>query len=196
LVRGTRPGDAGTVHHQGVLGADDDRIRECVARFPVLSEDGLREFLRLLDELCPLLELLLGAERKPRDEYGRAFIPEEPGVYLFSGADGVPIYVGQTRNLRERIGQHCRPGSPQNHASLAFNIAKKTAAGAEVDIVGFRAEVAAREDFREHFEVAKRRVAEMPIQYVLEDRSDLRTVFEVFATHALGLHEYNDFETH
>ena len=36
----------------------------------------------------------------------------------------------------------------------------------------------------------------MPVQFVTEDRADLRTVFEVYATYALGTQEYNTFETH
>ena len=33
-------------------------------------------------------------------------MPEAPGVYLFYGLNALPLYVGKSRNLRERIGAH------------------------------------------------------------------------------------------
>jgi len=33
-------------------------------------------------------------------------LPECPGVYVFSGASGQPLYVGKARNLRERVRAH------------------------------------------------------------------------------------------
>ncbi len=35
-------------------------------------------------------------------------IPEEPGVYLFFGADGAILYVGKARDLRARVRQYLR----------------------------------------------------------------------------------------
>jgi len=33
-------------------------------------------------------------------------LPEAPGVYLFYGLNALPLYVGKSRNLRERVGSH------------------------------------------------------------------------------------------
>ena len=33
-------------------------------------------------------------------------IPEAPGVYLFYGDNPLPLYIGKSRNLRERVGAH------------------------------------------------------------------------------------------
>ena len=33
-------------------------------------------------------------------------IPEAPGVYLFYGDNPLPLYIGKSRNLRERVGGH------------------------------------------------------------------------------------------
>jgi DNA polymerase-3 subunit epsilon len=33
-------------------------------------------------------------------------LPESPGVYVFVGASGQPLYVGKARNLRERVRAH------------------------------------------------------------------------------------------
>ena len=35
-------------------------------------------------------------------------LPEKPGVYLFKNRDGQVVYVGKTRNLRERVGSYFR----------------------------------------------------------------------------------------
>ena len=33
-------------------------------------------------------------------------LPEAPGVYLFYGLNALPLYIGKSRNLRERVGAH------------------------------------------------------------------------------------------
>ncbi len=33
-------------------------------------------------------------------------LPESPGVYLFYGLNALPLYVGKSKNLRERVGAH------------------------------------------------------------------------------------------
>jgi DNA polymerase-3 subunit epsilon len=33
-------------------------------------------------------------------------LPESPGVYLFYGLNPLPLYIGKSKNLRERIGAH------------------------------------------------------------------------------------------
>jgi len=33
-------------------------------------------------------------------------LPESPGVYLFYGLNALPLYIGKSRNLRERVGSH------------------------------------------------------------------------------------------
>jgi hypothetical protein len=159
--------------------------------------DGLAEFdTAVLARLRPLLDRLLAAPRQPRAEHPRGTIPAQPGLYLFSDEAGKPIYVGQTRNLRRRLAQHCSEGSSHVSASFAYNIAKKTAVDAGVDITGYRGDLVARADFNEQFLAAKRLVAKLPVQFVVETHADLRTVFEVYATYALATQEYNTFETH
>ena len=151
---------------------------------------------RVTSELAGLLDRLLDAPKHPRGEHPPGSIPNQPGVYLFSDAAGKPIYVGQSRNIQSRLAQHCRPGSPENAASFAFNIAKRRAEGLSIDITGYRKELSARPEFAEQFDAAKAAVALMPVQFAVEEHADLRTVFEVYATYALGTQEYNTFETH
>jgi predicted GIY-YIG superfamily endonuclease len=142
-----------------------------------------------------LLADLLDAEKLPRAEHEH--IPKEPGLYLFSDAKQKPIYVGQSRNIYDRLAQHCRPSSPENAASFAFNIAKREAEHRRIDIAGFhRKALSVRADFKRLFDDTKAQVALMPVQFIVEPHADLRTVFEVYATYALGTQEYNTFETH
>ena len=162
----------------------------------LISTVALEQFEAILAELEPMLTKLLDQAKHARLAHGRGAIPKAPGVYLFYDASGTPIYVGQSRNLNRRLAEHCRDSSGHNKASFAFNIAKRTSAGAGVDITGFRADLVARQDFEAQFRAAKRQVAKMPVQFVTEKRADLRTLFEVYATYVLGTQEYNTFETH
>ena len=75
---------------------------------------------QLLQRLAPLLGDLLAA---PAARRRAQIVPPLPGLYLF-GDDSNPIYVGQTRNLRRRLADHCRPSSDHFKASLAFLIAR------------------------------------------------------------------------
>ncbi|MCW3001924.1 MAG: hypothetical protein JWQ20_1222 [Conexibacter sp.] len=141
----------------------------------------------LLEELvaCPVHRRGVGAPA-----------PADPGVYLYSEAD-VPRYVGRTRDLRARWGQHTRPSSGQQSAPLAFNIAKREAARDEVDVKLPRTVLAADPRFVEHFTRAKARVRAMDYRFVRIDDPNLSTVFEVYAAICLETEgDFNLFETH
>jgi GIY-YIG catalytic domain len=150
----------------------------------------------MIAQLRPILDRLLAAPKHPLGTHQRGTIPAKPGLYLFSDAEGKPIYVGQSRNIRNRVAQHCNENGDHNSASFAFNIAKTTATRAGVDIAGYRSDIVAREKFVTQFLAGRQLVARMPVQFVLEEHPDVHTVFEVYATHALGTQEYNTFETH
>jgi hypothetical protein len=122
-------------------------------------------------------------------------LPKEPGLYLFL-EDGVPVYVGQSRNLRDRLAAHCRPSSDHNKASFAYNIARRQLELEGVKLPGTRAQVEALPVFQEPFKRAKKRVEAMEVRFLRCDDPELRTVFEVFAAERLGTKTYNTFETH
>src|SRR5205823_11016769 len=84
---------------------------------------GKRRWDDLLAQLDPLLDELIAAPSATRLEHSPR-IPAEPGVYLFLSR-GKPMYVGQTRNLRQRIANHCRPSGRENHATFAFLLARQ-----------------------------------------------------------------------
>lgn len=54
------------------------------------------------------------------------------GIYLFSEG-GRHLYVGRSRDVRRRYGQHSRPSSKHNTAPFAFKLARE-----ETGNIGFR----------------------------------------------------------
>jgi hypothetical protein len=159
-----------------------------------LRNGGMETFRAIAEQLPQLLEQLRVANPYGRET--RLSIPRVPGVYLLSEQDH-PIYVGQTRDLRRRRGQHSRASSRQNQATLAFNLARKTAASrADIGGRGSRASLAADPLFDSLFRAARERVAAMEFRFVEIREPELRTVFEVYAAVAFGTSEHNSFETH
>jgi DNA polymerase-3 subunit epsilon len=52
---------------------------------------------------------MLGVRRRKIDCSG---LPAEPGVYIFRNAEGQPLYVGKSVDIRARAKAHFRPSSP------------------------------------------------------------------------------------
>jgi DNA polymerase-3 subunit epsilon len=52
---------------------------------------------------------MLGVRRRKIDCSG---LPAEPGVYIFRNAEGQPLYVGKSVDIRARARAHFRPSSP------------------------------------------------------------------------------------
>jgi len=171
------------------------RHARCVARLVSLAAGGVARFQAVADRLPDLLAELRGATAWRGQQDGR--LPTAPGIYLLTENDA-PIYVGQTRNLRGRLGQHRGASSRENEASLAFNIAKLDAAAnhPSIDLHQTRLALAEDPDFADVFRVARKRVAAMEVRFVEVDDPELRTVFEVYAAVAFGTSEHNSFETH
>jgi hypothetical protein len=158
-----------------------------------LDQDGIEQFDRAIVRMRPLLDELLAAPKRTVADHPK--VPSVPGIYLFSENDR-PIYVGQSRKLSRRLRFHTGLTSKQNQASFAFNIAKREAHLAGLDIARFRKVLEADPDFAHHFDDAKARVRSMEVQFIeLEDPIE-RTLFEVYVSLALKTTEFNRFETH
>lgn len=127
----------------------------------------------------------------------RPTLPQVPGVYLVRDND-VPIYVGQSRKLRNRLRHHTRPSSTRDQASFAFNLAKRAAEAAGVDIATpwSRALLEADTDFALDFAEARRSVAAMTVQFTQVDDPIVRSMLEICAALVLSTGEFNSFETH
>jgi GIY-YIG catalytic domain len=160
-----------------------------------LAEGGSARFESFAARLPALLKELQNAPawRGPADGH----LPAVPGIYLLTERNA-PIYIGQTRNLRSRLGQHRGASSRENQASLAFNIAKIDAAAnrPSVDLRQTRRALEQDPEFAAVFRAARQRVAAMEVRVIEIDDPELRTVFEVYAAVAFGTAEHNSFETH
>ncbi len=153
---------------------------------------GIQQFDSVIERMPELLRRLLAAPNARRDRHTQ--VPAVPGIYLFSEAE--PVYVGQTRDLRRRLGEHTRASSAENEASFAFLIGKQTAATAGLDIGLTRKKLQADPAFAVHFKEAKERVAGMDVCWIELDDPIERTLFELYASLALNTVAFNSFETH
>jgi len=154
------------------------------------SSKGAARWADIEAALPHMLVDLWKAPNAPRLEHSDP-IPTKAGVYLFAEAD-TPIYIGQTRNLRQRLANHCVPSGGHNQASFAFMLAKENFG----NYSGTRSELEKEEDFIPLFTEAKARVSRMPVRFIECGDPETRTVFEVYAAEHLGTKKYNSFETH
>lgn len=151
---------------------------------------------RFDDAVARLPALLASLRAAPRQRLtAHPEVPNTPGIYMFSEGER-PVYVGQSRKLRDRLGQHTGATRDHNQASFAFNVAKREAARHHVDVKRTRALLQADSDFASHFDAARASVAAMNVQFIeLADPIE-RTLFELYAALAFDTVEFNSFETH
>lgn len=119
------------------------------------------------------------------------------GVYLFSeGANH--LYVGRSRNMRNRYGLHTRRSAPHNQASFAFLLAKEALG---IEGASYKSDHLSRQglsscaEFIEAFVEAKTRVRKMDFRFVEEVDNTRQALLEIYCSVALGT-PYNDFRTH
>src|SRR5580704_14328060 len=117
-------------------------------------------------------------------------------VYLFSEGEQT-LYVGRTRRLRQRLGQHSTPGARHNHAVFAFRLARETTGRLKSDysVAGSRPSLCADPEFSKAFSRAKSRVRNMDLRYVEETDSLPQALLEIYVSVVLRT-KHNDFDTH
>lgn len=156
--------------------------------------DDERRIQRVMASLPARLDNLLAAPARPRDQHHA--IPTGRGVYLFSEA-GSPIYVGRSRNLKTRIGEHVLPGGGRETATFAFQIARKRAEADGIETNIGRAELARDPEFSPYFSAAKEHVRQMDVRFIALNDPITEAMFEIYAAVVLGTdRSYNSFETH
>lgn len=155
---------------------------------------GVERWAAILGALEDMLQALWEAPGAARLAH-EPRLPQAAGMYLFL-EDGEPLYVGQSRNLRKRLANHCRPSSGHNKASFAFNLARRGLEDQGHMLVGSRENIERLEVFAQPFVAAKLRLDAMEIRHIVCDDPELRTVFEVYAAERLNTKKYNTFETH
>lgn len=121
------------------------------------------------------------------------------GIYVFYEA-GKPIYVGRTKDLRQRFQQHRRKSSDHHSATFAFLIAKLDAEQAKIPMKKdgkkmTRDQLQKDPLFSPFFIDAKKRVSDMHVQVLSMPDPVEQTLFEVYAALELNT-EYNKWETH
>jgi hypothetical protein len=109
--------------------------------------------------------------------------------------NGKPIYVGRSKNLRQRFRQHRHQSSGHNSATFAFMIARLDAEKEGVNIKRTREDLQNDPVFSPIFSKTKKRVSEMLIRVLPMDDPIEQTLFEVYAALELNT-EYNNWETH
>lgn len=159
----------------------------------VTRKSGQKTFREVCEDLPVLLARLWDAPSEKRADH--LHIPAVEGIYLFSER-GRPIYVGQSQDIRRRLGDHTRPSGSHFSASFAFLLAKAAAKRRGIRVNRPRATLAAHPRFGALFKGAKERVANMQVQFVKVEDPVRRTVFEVYASLLLGTTRFNSFETH
>lgn len=154
---------------------------------------GLERFRNEVEARLPdLVEEMLRCQPHRR---GIHYAPKVAGLYLYSETDR-HLYVGRTRKLARRWGDHTQPGQGINTAAFAFNIAKREAAAACVNVAVSRNALAGIPTFAAAFVRAKARVRDMDYRYVEVASPLLSTVGEVYAAMVLGTEgDFNAFET-
>jgi predicted GIY-YIG superfamily endonuclease len=117
-------------------------------------------------------------------------------IYLFSEGSR-HLYVGRTKNLRQRLRQHSIPGSQHNQAVFAFRLARESTGSlaAAYTVSGSRAALCAQNEFGSAFILAKERVRNMDVRYVEEKDALRQALLEIYVSVVLKT-PYNDFETH
>jgi predicted GIY-YIG superfamily endonuclease len=151
-------------------------------------------FREYVEALHPSFERLLQATPVKIKDLPR--IAPAQCIYLFS--EGLRhLYVGRTKNLRQRLRQHSIPGSQHNQAVFAFRLARESTGSlvAAYTVSGSRAALCAQDEFGSAFVLAKERVRNMDVRYVEEKDALRQALLEIYVSLVLKT-PYNDFDTH
>ena len=117
-----------------------------------------QSFREHVDRLPDLMDALTSSPM--HDWHNLRGIPSDgAGIYVFY-ENGLPIYVGRTRKMRQRIRSHGYKGSRNNSASFAFNLAKKNAETRGVDVTRSRSELDEDPAFKSLFDAERERESE------------------------------------
>jgi len=117
-------------------------------------------------------------------------------IYLFSEGEK-NLYVGRTRNLRQRMRQHSIPASQHKQAVFAFRLARELTGRLEASysVEGSRKSLCELPDFALAFTNAKLRVRSMDLRFIEETDPLRQALLEIYVSIVLKT-PYNDFNTH
>lgn len=153
------------------------------------------KFLTFTETLHPKFETLM-----QMDPVTDGILPSHmkgSGVYLFS-EHGRHLYVGRTRNVRSRYGQHTRHGTGHNNAPFAFKLAREATGILKSDYKSgptSRANLMLDVDFLQAFNDSLIRMRAMEFRFVNEPDPTRQCLLEIYVSVVCGS-PYNDFDTH
>lgn len=123
-------------------------------------------------------------------------LPKKSGIYIFYEIDNnneIPIYVGRTNKIRDRIQYHTRMSSQSDSASFAFILAKSKFG--ETNLT--RKELEKVQKFIEIFNEQKKRLNKCMFRCIEMENDILQTMFEPYLAYKLGTYPINNtFENH
>lgn len=148
-------------------------------------------FQKYLDELTEASLIKLS-------ELKGGILPKNGGIYVFYERKNTPVYVGRTKNIRQRIQLHTRASSKQESATFTFNLAKQEYRTLFPDKKKTTRKLLMNEiEFIPIFNLQKERVREMYMKFIIEEHDILQTILEpYFAIKLQTYPNYNTFETH
>ena len=151
-------------------------------------------FRRHVEALEPSFRTLIGSE-----PFTFRSLPKrlpKAGVYVFFET-GDPLYVGRTNRVRDRLQEHCRPGSRHSSAPFAFRLAREARGllAASYKPEGSRAHLVTDPAFSLAFSDAKSRLCSMQIRVVEESDPLRQALLEIYVAVSLQT-PYNDFDNH
>lgn len=153
-----------------------------------------KTFLQHIGQLDAKVDALLKAAAYRYAELPRGM--PKCGVYLFSrGREH--LYVGRSRRIRSRLGNHCRQTARHNQASFAFLLARERTGkvSASYSTNGSRADLCKDPVFLAAFDNAKTFLRSLDIRFVEERAPVAQALLEIYAAIRLET-RYNDFDTH
>jgi len=115
------------------------------------------------------------------------------GIYVFY-ENGLPIYVGRTNRMKNRLMEHSQQSSGHTSATFAFNLAKEKAKNTTIDLDQRRKDLETDPLFSSIYAEQKVRVSKMKIKVIDIEDPVVQTLFEVYAH--LELKTQNEFENH
>ncbi len=152
------------------------------------------KFQALTEDLHPKFEALMAQEPVVtgilRPEFSGS------GIYMFS-EDGKSLYVGRTRDVRKRYGQHTRRSSGHNSSPFAFKLARHATGRVKADYrpgENSRAGLLLDPGFAAAFSDALGRIRRMEFRFVAEPDPTRQCLLEVYVSVVCGS-PYNDFNT-
>lgn len=150
-------------------------------------------FAQLVESLEPKF-LVLTQSTPFRFADLRAQVLPKQGVYVFTEGH-VPLYVGRSGNIPQRLRDHCQAGSNHTKAAFAFRLAREACnlPKATYRQEGSRRDLMNQEHFRSSFDAQKARLRAMEIRVIEEADPNRQALLEMYVSVALGT-KYNSFD--